>query len=321
VCSRRPSQIDLFVTRNDPPTNSMYHRVWEADAGWGGKEELGGGAPCIGVPAAAAWRAGGVVAIGGLPEAIHLFVDRGGVLQHQVWEGRWLGWNPVVPMARSGGIAACSWGPGRVDCFGVNTHQPVGSGTGLQGGGSGSSLTIEEGGGFGNVGSETYHIAGDGSEQRGWPEPEPLGGFSISVPAAVAWPDHLDVSIIGRDGGLYRKWQDGGGPWSADWTPFGDDGHGNWLVCNCGVGVCSRAEGLLDVFAVEDGSQQMVHVHWNGHRWSTEWLPGAQFTCSHLVLPRFAPPAAVARDINRLDVFAVEDGVVMRNTWGPPFEP
>lgn len=90
-----------------------------------------------------------------------------------------LAWSPWQSL---GGIVlstpeAVSWGPNRIDLFGVGTDHAL------------------------------WHRWTNGGSWGGW---ESLGGALDSRPTAVAWgPDRLDVFALGTDHALWHKWWDG----------------------------------------------------------------------------------------------------------------
>jgi hypothetical protein len=83
-----------------------------------------------------------------------------------------------------------SWGPNRLDAFGLGTNNAM------------------------------YHKAWTGTSwQADW---EDLGGVFNSPPAVVAWgPNRLDVFGLGPDNAIYHKaWT--GASWQANWEDLGD---------------------------------------------------------------------------------------------------
>jgi Repeat of unknown function (DUF346) len=88
---------------------------------------------------------------------------------------------------RTKDIAVASWGPDRLDVFGLGTDNSM------------------------------YHQAWDGHTWSAW---EPRGGTFNSAPAVASWgPDRLDVFGLGTDNSMYHQAWDGH-TWSA-WEPRG----------------------------------------------------------------------------------------------------
>jgi hypothetical protein len=219
------------------------------------------------------------------------------------WE--WLGGGLIF------GPTVCSWGPNRLDIFGVGTNRAL------------------------------WHIYWNGSRWSDW---EDLGGQLKSKPAAVSWgPNRID--IFGRcatDNSLCRKVWDGS-RW-LDWERLGG-------TLTSGPAVSSRGVNRLDVFVLAtdsslyhkrwDGSrwrdweglggkltadpaavswnsdridvfgrgtnETLWHKSWNGSTWS-DWEP--------LNRPTLYAPAVSSRRENRLDIFVVApDGTVQHMIW------
>lgn len=141
-----------------------------------------------------------------------------------------------------------------------------------------------------------------------------LGGLTNAAPDEAAWPNHVDVVVRGRDGGVWEKaatsgtfapaWTPLGGfilngpsavSWGTDRTDVFVRGGDNalwanaWVVdhwagwyslgggLNSGPDAASPAVNILDVFAV-GGDGAMWHRRWSGASWS-EWRSlGGQFT-------------------------------------------
>lgn len=184
-------------------------------------------------------------AFGGTPVTLHaptvLVVD--GVVHafacgsdHAVWHyalasGRWsaperLGGDVI------GRVAACSWGPGRIDLFAVGTDGALWH--------KWSEATIW------------------GPSQVDW---ESLGGAVDGSPAAVSWgAGRLDVFVLGTDGALHHKWFEGGwGPSRMGW-----EGHGGRFV-DAPVALATGTN-RLEVLCVDDAGA-LHRRTWNGAAW------------------------------------------------------
>jgi hypothetical protein len=104
----------------------------------------------------------------------------GGML-HKAWDGAWhpspTDWESLGGKFTSR-PAVASWGPNRLDVFGLGTDN-----------------------------NAMHHIAWDGGSW-GW---DSLGGGFTSPPAVASWgPNRLDVFGRGTDNSMYHGWWDGG---------------------------------------------------------------------------------------------------------------
>jgi hypothetical protein len=110
-------------------------------------------------------------------------------MYHKFWDGT--NWQPsqdgweALNGTFSSPPAVASWGPNRLDVFGLG------------------------------AGNQIFHKFWDGSSWEpsgGW---ESLGGTFNTAPAVVSWgPNRLDVFGLGADGQLYHKAWDG-----SNWKP------------------------------------------------------------------------------------------------------
>ncbi len=143
-----------------------------------------------------------------------------------------------------------------------------------------------------------------------------LGGVAAPgahVTAVSRSADHLDIFVVGTDGGVY----------TAAWEPdFADGWHGWWriggLVAPQGAAVyaVSRSPDKLDIFVTDI----------NGAVMSAAWEPG--FTDGwhgwwHINGGQAAPGAAVtavSRSTDKLDIFVTgTDGGIYTAAWEPDF--
>jgi len=165
----------------------------------------------------------------------------------------------TVPVDRAA-PAVASWGPNRLDIFGVgldkgmyhkafaNAWYPQGPGWEPHGGIFTSPLAVESWGLnrldiFGLGGDKAmYHKAFANSWQAAW---ERIGGQFISQPAVVSWgPERLDIFGVGLDRGIWHKaWDNGWRPSQNDWEP-----HGGQFISP--PAVASWGPGRLDIFGV-----------------------------------------------------------------------
>jgi len=125
------------------------------------------------------------------------------------------------------GIAAASWGPGRLDLFWVDEDRAL------------------------------WHrawVAG------AWVEPEPLGGELASAPAVTAWAEgQMEVFAVMDDGELWDRYWDGAA-WHA-WESLGGELDGSATPT-----ASSWGADRLDVYARgRDGA--IWHRWWDGSHW------------------------------------------------------
>jgi Repeat of unknown function (DUF346) len=199
-------------------------------------------------------------------------------------------------LAPNTGPDAASWGPSRLDVFGMGTtgdlQHAFSNGAGFSSWESlGGVLTSAPGAvswGFNRIDvvvrgtdQQTWHKWWDGAQWRGW---EPLGGVLSSAPDAAAWaPNRLDLFVQGTDQQLWHKWWDGA-QWSG-WEPLGG-------VLTSGAGAVSWAQNRIDVF-VRGTDNQVWHKWWAGTQWNG-WEPlGGTLTSG---------PDAASCGVGQLDV-------------------
>jgi Repeat of unknown function (DUF346) len=144
------------------------------------------------------------------------------------WPPALSGWAPLGGCFRAS-PAAVSWGPGRLDVFGLGN----------------------------NLGM--YHRAWvNGAAGAEW---QPLGGTFDSSPAVVSWgQNRLDIFGLGTDDSLYHKAWDGN-QWlpSASWEPLG----GKFVSAPTAI---SAGPNRLDIFGLGT-DQSMYHKAWDGNQW------------------------------------------------------
>jgi len=136
-----------------------------------------------------------------------------------------LGFAEGLPRPR--GVAAVSWGEGRIDRFWVSPDGDV-----------------------------RHAVYADGS----WSPEESLGGSIVGAPAVTAWGvDQMEVFAVFPDGDLRDRYWDGTS-WH-EWESLGGD-----LDPQAGAAASSWSADRIDVWAVgRDG--RTWHRTWNGARW------------------------------------------------------
>lgn len=225
VTSRQAGVVDLFGVGQN---RALWHRGISpmSSSAW---KDLGGS--FAGDPAAVSWDTGriDVFAVGENDRMFHK------AWSDSAWYPSATGWEDLggkFHKVLNSPPAVASWGPDRLDVFGV----------GMDGG--------------------VWHRAWTGSGWYPKNEWESLGGRFCSSVAATSWgPNRLDLFGIGMDGGMWhRAWTPAGWYPQKEWQPLGGKFVGRPAVCSWG-------KGRLDVFAVgADGAMQ--HRAWTGSAWS-----------------------------------------------------
>jgi len=292
-------QIAVFGVGGDLGMWENSLLQYDGLTGWGPGPITGGlpaqfsGGPAVvpAVPAPNRLDVFGVQWNGGAPPA------PGGAIYHNVLEsGQWAGWQSLgIAVLNPDGEdesflyppAAVSWGPNRLDVFGVSD------------------------GGNPSVGlGPMYHNWWDGADgslqfQTTW---QSLGGFFSSGPAVVSWEPHrLDVFGVGADNAMHHFWWDGTLPPPHQWVASSLGGS----FSSSPPAVVSRGQNMLDVFAVwEDGTMRYKGWYSNPRTpgWSNWQSLGGALQ---------GAPAAVSWGPNRLDVFGVSANnlSMYHNSW------
>jgi hypothetical protein len=125
------------------------------------------------------------------------------------------------------GLAATTWGPGRLDLFWVDDDRAL------------------------------WHSA---SVEGVWTEPESLGGQLASGPAVVSWAvDEMEVFAVMDDGELWNRYWD-----RTYWHPW--ETLGGELDGSATPAASASGADRLDVYALgRDG--RTWHRWWDGTRW------------------------------------------------------
>ena len=140
------------------------------------------------------------------------------------------GGDPVRPAS----IAVVSWGPGRLDIFGLGTDRSVShkawTGSAWQAGWENLGGTFNSPPAVAAWGPNRLDVFGLGPNNaiynkawigNAWTDWENRGGTFNSRPAVVAWgPNRLDVFGLGTNNAMYHKaWT--GSAWQANWENLG----------------------------------------------------------------------------------------------------
>jgi len=223
------------------------------------------------------------------------------------------------------GLAAASWGPNRLDLFGVGTDgamyhkawdgiwRPSPSGWEHLGGIFTSAPAVVA------SGSERLDVFGLGTDRSlfhaswapstGWTAWEPLGGTFASPPAVVSQgPNRIDIFGVGADGAMYHK------AWDGAWRPSASGWESLGGVFTSPPAAASWASERLDVFGLGT-NRGLFHKSWTPDTGWTSWEPlGGVFT---------SRPVVVSWGPNRLDIFGIgTDGAMFHKAlddgaWQP----
>jgi hypothetical protein len=242
VVSWGPNRLDILVTGTD---GAVYHKAWAGGPDWypgNGLEDWNRiGGQIFGTPAATTWGADRLdIVVAGLDGAVY----------HKAWDtDTWYPGPGHDEWDRLGGTViasptAISWGPDRLDIFGVGTDNGV------------------------------YHKWWGDSDWR--PDPlnpdvwEALGSPDasgvFSTPTVVSWGlGRLDVFVVGSDTSMYHKAFEGG-----TWYPDGQD---NWErlggnFAGAPAAVCWGPD-RIDIFA-SGIDAQLWHKFWDGSNWGPD---------------------------------------------------
>ncbi len=208
-------------------------------------------------------------------------------------DGKWEGWTPLGSNPRlSSPITAVSRSETHLDLFGINSEGKIYTAT--------RTLQTDE------AGAPTDETWTDWSRIL-----DEVAAPGTSVSAVSRAEHHLDVFVVGTDGGVYTAtWEPDSNQWRG-WSRILDKGV---AAPGTSVSAVSRAKHYLDVFVVgEDGGV-----------YTATWEPDSgQWRGWSRIRERIAATSvsAVSRAKHHLDVFVVgEDGGVYTAEWEPPFE-
>ncbi len=133
----------------------------------------------------------------------------------------------------------------------------------------------------------------------------PSGNTTAS---AARTPGHLDLFVVGPNGGVQSTWWDDAATW-AEWFPVGREGVASSNTNT--VTVVARTPDNLDLFVVgEDGG--IYSTYWNSSGgWASDW-----FQVPDAFVPNGNTVTAVARTPDNLDLFVTgHDGGVYSTYW------
>ncbi|MGO9719788.1 MAG: hypothetical protein ACLPIG_20150 [Methylocella sp.] len=293
--SRDPGHLDLFVIGNDGGAGTTNGHVWTTT--W--SSATGWNADWGPLPGQAVFDRSTqkIAAVSRDPGNLDLFVignDGGaGTTNGHVWTTAWssaTGWNadwgPLPGQAvfdrNTQKIAAVSRAPGNLDLF--------------------------------VIGNDSHVWTTAWSSATGWnADWRPLPGQAVfdldtqHVAAVSRAPDHLDLFVIGNDGGVgttnghvwTTAWSSATG-WNADWGPL--PGQAVFDRSTQKIAAVSRDPNHLDLFVIGNDSHVWTTAWSSATGWNVDWgpLPGqAVFDLNTQNI------AAVSRDPGNLDLFVI----------------
>lgn len=208
------------------------------------------------------------------------------------------------------GPAVASWGPQRLDVFGVATDRALyhkwfdgqrwHDWESLGGELTSRPAAVSWGPGridvFGRgLNNALFHKWFDGNRWHNW---ESLGGSLLGAPAVSSRrPNHLDVFVEATDHALYHRIWNG-----KSWTEW--ESLGGTLTSD--PAATSWGNERIDTF-VRATDKTIHHKWWNGSTWSGWESRGRKMKYG---------PAACSRRTNRLDVFiTAPDGALLHQIW------
>ena len=139
------------------------------------------------------------------------------------------------------------------------------------------------------------------------------------VSALSRFPEHLDLFVSGRDGGVYSTFWDGATGWTNRWFRLGDSRFADLFTVPPGSAVTavSRARDIIDLFVSgRDGA--VYSTFWTGAGgWHNQWFRlGDNRFGDNFTIPPGSPVTAIARAPDHLDLFASgRDGGVYSTFW------
>lgn len=151
---------------------------------------------------------------------------------------------------------------------------------------------------------------GDNVGWRPWFQIFPQTRFALNadVTAVAREPNHLDVFVVGNDGGVWSCWWHGD---NVGWRPFFRvPGHGGFDPGQRVAAVARRPD-HLDLFCVD--RQGIVWSAW-WHADATGWRPWFPLFPERR-FPNTARVSAVAREPEHVDVFVTADNGVVWSAW------
>jgi GxGYxY sequence motif in domain of unknown function N-terminal/GxGYxYP putative glycoside hydrolase C-terminal domain len=255
-----------------------------------------------------------------------------------VWTGaaygqdpiNWHSWdNPGSGSGFTNGFAACSWGPNRLDVFGVqqssgkvyhnwwngsawqsswenrgNTVAPVGA----PGASANVNFPSREDIYYNGTDGNLYHQWWSNGTWSAWLSlGAPSGVKLLGSPSALSWgAGRFDVFVRGNDGNIWHIYDINYSSWSS-WEGHGQNAAG--AVTN-DVAACTWGVNRLDLYTLGQGNGQIYHQYWAGSGWKpsiSTWQQDLPETTANGL-------GASSWGISRIDLFA-NAGSDIAHSW------
>lgn len=185
---------------------------------------------------------GGVTAVSTNTSRLDVFATgSSGELFHLYYDGtKWSNWEDMLAPFPLSDPTVSSWGPNRLDLFGV-------------------SLDL----------GHLWHTAFDGSQWLAWEDLGTGGGDGglVGPVAATSWgPNRIDIVALGKDGGYWYKYWDG-----SQWNPTDNTLYPKGGQFASVPTVVSWGVERLDIFGVMAEGGELGHQTWYGSGWYPDW--------------------------------------------------
>lgn len=271
-------RLDVFLADDDGQT---WHKYWDG-SNWHPKK--GNQLEKLGKPViyseltAVSWGPKRLDAVGRGEDGTYL---------HLYWDGhQWTGWEDVWG-APADGVkfasppAAVSWGPDRLDVFGVGDDNKV----------------------YHKYWNGEQYLPSEGWELLAWKAPE--GGFNAGALQATSWgPNRLDLWAVGHeDGALWHTlWDhDYYGPWESL-------GGSHFVEAPA---VAHWAPNRIDILVQDWQTNEYQYKFWDGYGWRPDaagWYPKGEFA---------SEPAVTTWGPNNLNILGLgaEEGALLWQAW------
>ena len=305
--SRKPDQIDLFVVGHD---GGIYSTWWNPSDGWEGNHNwFRIGPNWANVPQRSV-----VTAIARTPDQIDLFVvgHDGGIYStwwnsSDGWEGNH-NWFRIGPswanVPQRSVVSAIARNPNQIDLFVVGHNGGIYS---------------------------TWWNPNDGWESNhNWfrigPEWANVPHLSV-VSAITRHPQHIDLFVVGHNGGIYSTWWNPNDGWEGNhnWFRIGPE-WANVPTNSVVTAITRNPVALSDNVQISTNIDLFVVGH-NGGIYSTWWNQNDGWEGNHnwfrigpdwANVPQRSVVTAVSRKTDQIDLFVVGHNGGIYSTWWNP---
>jgi hypothetical protein len=171
----------------------------------------------------------------------------------------------------------------------------------------------------------TFWDANGGWANRWFRLIDPNYGDDFTIPPGSPisnlsrYPNHIDLFVAGRDGGVYSTYWDANGGWPNSWFRLPDPNYGDGFTIPPGspVSALSRYSDHIDLFVSgRDGGIYSTYWDVNGG-WPNSWFRLADPNFGDgFTIPPGAPVSALSRYSDHIDLFvAGRDGAIYSTFW------